>query len=50
MSIRSTLIATSIFRLIIGIAAVVGGCVMIGLDPSNKQYLFLQGKFIKKEN
>lgn len=44
MSTRSTLIATSIWCLIVGIAAIVGGSVCVSLDPSNKQFLLLQGQ------
>ena len=43
MSSRLTLMATSILRLIIGIALIVCGCVFVSLDPTNRQFLLPPG-------
>ena len=47
MGTRSTLIASSIWCLIVGLVALVGGSVCVGLDPTNAQFLLLQGNIIK---
>ena len=48
MSSRLTLMATSILRLIIGIALIVCGCVFVSLDPTNRQFLLPPGMQKKK--